>query len=290
MPIWRAQPLPRALVTGLLAFPALAAFGLFTFTPLAAVVRYAGWEWTGTSQPQPVGLANVAALFRDADLWASLGVTIAFAAIVLPAFLGLSFAIAFALEGLQIERLIKAVLFAPGLVTVAGSAIAWFLLYDPNFGLVVDLTGLALPWTTQGWAALMYVALFTLWQQTGYGVLIASAALKGVPAGVKEAARLDGASEGQIRRLVVLPLLRPTATFLLVVGTVFALQSYTAVYLLTRGGPLGSTRVLGYYLYETAFERFNLGYASALTLFVLVVAFAVAATQARFLSDRRAAP
>lgn len=289
MPRKWAQPMPHAVSLLWLALPAVLAFALFTLTPLVEVVRYAGWAWTGTSEPQPVGLANILALFSDSDLWMSLGVTLAFAGLVLPAFLGLSFAIAFPVEGLRIERVIKAILFAPGLVTIAGSAIAWFLLYDPNFGLVVDLTGLALPWSTQGWAALVYVALFTLWQQTGYGVLIASAALKGVPAGVKEAARLDGATEGQVRRLVILPLLRPTATFLLVVGTVFALQSYTAVYLLTRGGPLGSTRVLGYYLYEVAFERFDLGYASALTLFVLLVAFAVAATQARLLSDRRTA-
>jgi multiple sugar transport system permease protein len=171
-------------------------------------------------------------------------------------------------------------------VTVGGSAIAWYLLYNPDFGVVPELTGLALPWTSQPWAALGYVVLFTLWQQTGYGVLVASASLRGIPLEVKEAARVDGAREGEVRRLIVLPMLRPTLLFLTVVGTVFSLQSYTAVYLLTRGGPFGSTRVLGYYLYETAFERYELGYGAAITLFVLVLTLAIAFLQARLL-DRR---
>ena len=272
----------------LLALPALAVFALFSVLPLLSVARYATWRWSGTADPVPIGAANFLRLLRDDALWQSLGTTVAFALVAMPTFLALSLVIALAIEGLRVERFVKALLFAPGLVTVGGSAIAWYLLYNPDFGLVVELTGLRLPWTTQPLAALVYVVLFTLWQQTGYGVLVVSAALRGVPREVKEAARIDGADEGEVRRYVVLPLLRPTLTFLTIVGTVLALQSYTAVFLLTRGGPFGSTRVIGYYVYETAFERFELGYGAALTLFVLLVTLAVAVTQARLLVDRGA--
>lgn len=272
----------------LLALPATLVFVAFSLVPLASVARYATWRWSGTAEPVPVGLANLARLLRDDALWQSLGTTLAFAALALPAFLTLSVVIALAIEGLRVERFVKALLFAPGLVTVGGSAIAWYLLYNPDFGLLVELTGLRLPWTTQPFAALVYVVAFTLWQQTGYGVLVVSAALRGVPREVKEAARLDGADEGQIRRLVVLPLLRPVLAFLTIIGTVLALQSYTAVFLLTRGGPFGSTRVLGYYVFETAFERYELGYGAALTLFVLAVTLVVAVLQARALVGRAA--
>lgn len=270
----------------MLAFPATAVFVAFSLVPLLSVVRYATWRWSGTADPVPVGAANLLRALGDAALWQALGTTVAFAMLAVPAFLALSLVIALAIEGLAIERFVKALLFAPGLVTVGGSAIAWYLLYNPDFGLVVELTGLRLPWTTQPAAALVYVVLFTLWQQTGYGVLVVSAALRGVPREVKEAARIDGADEGEVRRSVVLPLLRPTLTFLTIVGTVLALQSYTAVFLLTRGGPFGSTRVIGYYVFETAFERFELGYGAALTLFVLLVTLVVAVTQARLLVDR----
>ncbi len=270
----------------MLALPALVTFALFSIFPLLAVIRYATWRWSGTAEPVPVGLANFTRLIGDTALWHALGTTALFALVALPAFLTLSVVIALAIEGLRFERLIKALLFLPGLITVGGSAIAWYLLYNPNFGLIVELSGLALPWTTEPWAALGYVVLFTLWQQTGYGVLVTSASLRGIPREIKEAARTDGASEQQIWLLITLPLLRPTLLFLTVVGTVFALQSYTAVYLLTRGGPFGSTRVLGYYLYETAFERFELGYGAAITLFALLFTLAVAFVQARLLTWR----
>ncbi len=263
-------------------------FVAFSLVPLVSVVRFATWRWSGTAEPVPVGAANLLRALGDQAMWQSLGTTVLFAALALPAFLTLSLVVALAIEGLRVERFVKALLFAPGLVTVGGSAIAWYLLYNPDFGLMVELTGLRLPWTTQSGAALVYVVLFTLWQQTGYGVLVVSAALRGIPREVKEAARIDGAHEGEVRRLVVLPLLKPTLTFLTIVGTVLALQSYTAVFLLTRGGPFGSTRVIGYYVYETAFERFQLGYGAALTLFVLLVTLVVALMQARLLVGRTA--
>ena len=287
---WRARRLvgvrPRAFA---LALPAALAFVTFSIVPLLAVLRYATWRWSGTTEPVAVGAANLLRLLRDDALWSSLGTTVAFALIALPAFLALSLTIALAIEGLRLERAIKALLFAPGLITVGGSAIAWYLLYNPDFGVVPELTGLVLPWTSRPWAALLYVVLFTLWQQTGYGVLVTSAALRGIPREVKEAARVDGARDDQVRRLVVIPLLAPTLLFLTIIGTVISLQSYTAVYLLTRGGPFGSTRVLGYYLYETAFERYELGYGAAITLFVLAITLLVAYLQARILARRGAA-
>lgn len=270
----------------LLALPLLIVFALFSLWPLVNVVRYATWRWSGTSEPLPVGLDNFSRLISDPALWQSLGITGLFALITVPLFLVLSVSIAWAIEGTRPERFVKALLFAPGLITVSGSAIAWYLLYNPDFGLLVELTGLALPWNSQPAAALACIVAFTLWQQTGYGVLVASAALRGIPADVKEAARIDGAGEGEVRRYIVLPLLQPVILFLTVVGTVFALQAYTAVYLLTRGGPFGSTRVIGYYLYEVAFERFDLGYGAALTVFLMVLTLAVALIQARVLSGR----
>jgi multiple sugar transport system permease protein len=273
----------------ILALPATVVFGLFSVVPLLAVARYATWRWSGTADPVPIGADNLVRLLRDEALWQSLGTTVLFALLAVPAFLALSVVVALAIEGTRTERFVKTLLFSPGLITLGGSAIAWYLLYNPDFGVVVELTGLALPWTTRPFAALLYVVLFTLWVQTGYGVLVVSASLRGVPREIKEAARVDGAREADVRRHVVLPMLRPTLLFLTVIGTVFALQSYVAVFLLTRGGPFGSTRVLGYYLFETAFERFELGYGAAITLFVMVVTLLVAVVQARLLS-RRGAP
>ena len=273
--------------TWVLAAPALLLFAVFVLFPLVSVIRYAFWDWSGLSAPTPIGFRNFIRLGSDVDLWRSFRTTLFFAALLLPSFLWLSRTIALGIEGLRVERFVKALLFLPGLMTIAGSVIAWNLLYDPSYGLVRELTGFALPWDFEPWAALVFVVLFTLWQYVGYGVLIVSAALRGVPYEVKEAARVDGASERQVQRLIVSPLLRPTLVFLTIIGSVAAIQSYTAVFLLTRGGPFGSTRVIGYYLYETAFERLQLGYGAALTLLLLVITLAVAGVQAVVLSRRQ---
>jgi multiple sugar transport system permease protein len=176
-------------------------------------------------------------------------------------------------------------LFLPGLWTIGASAIGWYTLYAPDYGLLATISNgaLALPWGDQPWAALVLVGAFTIWLHIGYAVLVVSAGLKGIPLETLEAARVDGANESQVRWRVVIPLLRPSLVFLGVIGTLYSLQSYTAVFLLTRGGPFGSTRVLGYYLYETAFERFQYGYGAALSIGVLIVAFTFAALQARAL-------
>ena len=269
-----------------LALPALLLLGAFLFVPLANVFRYATWSWSGFATPESVGLDNLGRMMRDTELLRSLRSTLFFGLMFLPAFLLLSRFIAIAIEGTRLERPLKALLFMPSLITAAGAAIAWYLLYNPDYGFVFELTGVALPWTSYAWAGLLYVALFTLWQFTGYGVLVVSAALKGIPSDIKEAARVDGATEGEIRRYIVGPLLRPAMRFLVVIGTVFAIQSYNAVYLLTRGSPFGSTRVIGYYLYETAFRRFELGYAAALTLLMLLITLVVAVVQLQLFRTR----
>jgi multiple sugar transport system permease protein len=289
----------------LLAVPALLGFAVFVLAPLINVVRYAGWEWSGLSAPTAIGFANFPRLWRDFEFWRSLRTTLIYAAIFLPSFLWLARTIALAIYGVRLERFIKALLFLPGLMTIAGSVIAWFLLYNPNYGVIVEATrpllsflpceigaiplpcdGLAIPWDSAPWAALIFVALFTLWQYVGYGVLVVSAALRGIPQAVTEAAKVDGANERQIQHFIVSPLLRPTMLFLLVIGSVAAIQSYTAVFLLTRGGPFGSTRVIGYYLYETAFERLQLGYGAAMTLVILVGTLLVAGSQALIITRR----
>jgi multiple sugar transport system permease protein len=269
--------------------PSLLVLGIFVVYPLIQVVGFSTQEWDGVAPSRSIGFENYINLLQDPDLWRSLGTTAVFAAATLPLFVLLSALTALELEGTRLERPLKALLFLPGIWTVGASAIGWFTLYGSEYGMIAtvldQLSGgtvkFPLPWENQAWAAIIMVVLFTIWQHLGYGVLIVSAGLKSIPAEVMEAARVDGASENQVRWQVVLPILRPNLVFLSVIGSLYALESYTAVFLLTRGGPVGGTKVVGYFLYETAFEKFKFGYASALSMLILVLAFTVAALQAR---------
>jgi multiple sugar transport system permease protein len=265
--------------------PSLVLLSIFVLYPLIQVFQISSLKWDGVIPGQSIGLGNYANLLNDPDLGRSLITTLIFAALTLPAFVILAALTAMELEGTRLERVVKAALFLPGLWTIGASAIGWYTLYAPDYGVLATITNgaLALPWGDKGWAALILIALFTIWQHIGYAVLVVSAGLKSIPTETLEAARVDGASESQVRWRIVVPLLRPSLIFLGVIGSLYALQSYTAVFLLTRGGPFGSTRVLGYFLYETAFEKFEFGYGAALSVLVLAVAFTFAALQARAL-------
>lgn len=301
------------LALWLFALPVLALLALFLFYPFYQVLHYASWDWSGlTNKHEVIGWQNFQNLWVDVEFRHSLRVTAKVMLLIVPSFLFLSFAIALAIENTPVARFVKALLFMPSLITVAGSAIAWYLLYDPDYGFIRELSrqatfwlpcswrdiavlapylpaswgelplpcdGLALPWRDRPIAALLYINLFTLWQIVGYGVLVASAALKGIPIEIREAAQIDGANAQQLRWHIILPLLRPSAIFLLIMGTVFSIQSYTAVFLLTKGTPFGATQVIGYYLYELGFHDFRLGYAAALTIVILLLTVFIALGQ-----------
>jgi multiple sugar transport system permease protein len=265
--------------------PSIIALCIFVLYPLLQVLSISTLKWDGVVSGESVGLGNYSRLLSDPDLQRSIMITLAFAALTLPAFVIISSLTALELEGSRLERPLKAILFLPGLWTVGASAIGWYTLYAPEYGVLASVTQgvIALPWDREGWAALLFVAAFTIWQHVGYAILVVSAGLKSIPSEVLEAARVDGASETQLRWRVVLPMLRPQLVFVGVIGSLYALQSYTAVFLLTQGKPFGSTRVLGYFLYETAFERFEFGYAAALSIMILALAFIFASLQSRAL-------
>jgi len=275
----------RRLEHGLFALPALGFLGVFFFYPFLEVVRFSTWRWSGLRAPEPVGLKNYAELFSDPLFWQSAKATFLFALWVLPSFLLLSILIAFLIEGQPYERWVKGALFLPGLVTVGAASTAWYTLLAPEYGALAAF--LPIPaWDQEPFWAMAMVVAFTLWRYLGYGVLVVSAHLKAIPPELVEAARVDGARPFEVTRYVVLPLLRPAVLFLLVVGSVLALQSYVAVFLLTRGGPYGATRVLGYFVYELGFENFRLGYAAAATTVLLVLTLLVALAQGKLLEER----
>jgi len=235
--------------------PSLVVLAVFGLYPFVEVVRFSTWDWSGLSAPTPVGLTNYRELLADPAFWHSLRVTLVFAAVTLPSFLGLSLLVAFALEGQPYERWVKGLLFLPGLVTLSAAAVSWYTLLSPEYGALQTLLYALVPedsplaawlvvpaWDREPIWALLLVVAFTLWRYLGYGVLVVSASLKGIPRSLLEAAWVDGATPRQAVRYVTLPLLRPAVTFLLVVGTILTLQSYVAVFLLTRGGPFGGTR------------------------------------------------
>jgi len=234
------------------------------------------------SPPSWVGLANYKALFHDPAFVASVRHTLVYTALFVPLSVAGALLVAWALNRkLRGVRFYRLAIFVPVVTSTVATGIIFLWLLDPVFGLVNFFLGkLGLP--QQGFLqdpnqALYCIVAMTMWGWLGFDVIIYLAALQGVPEELMEAASIDGAGKWSSFRNVVLPFLRPATLFLVVWSTISALQLFDEIYVTTRGGPLGSTTVVVFYLYQQAFQFFNGGYAAAIAyvLFLAILAITI---------------
>ncbi|GIL35159.1 sugar ABC transporter permease [Phycicoccus sp. MAQZ13P-2] len=283
--------------TGLLfVTPALALFGVFVLYPMVTSFSYAFYGWAGTARQGFVGLENFTALFTRApfttDLPRALWHNVLFfvGTMLVQNTIGLT--VAFLLHRRARTRRALQTLYAmPYLVSPIVIGYLWTLLLSPTFGPVntlltkVGLESWALPWLGDPDTALWVVILVSVWQWIGFPVLLYGAALGGVPDELTEAARVDGASNGQAFRRVVLPLLVPAIGTVSVLTFIFAMEAFALPYAFggSTGNPAGSTDFLSLLFYRTAFDSGStdaIGTSSALAtlLFLLIFGGAFGAT------------
>lgn len=275
---------------GFLGVPVLH-LAVFSFAPLAFTVYLAFHEWSLLEKARPfVGLANFRELAHDPLFWTTLRNTALYTTyvpITMAAALGLALLLNRRRGG---ERLLRTVVFLPFVTSAVAIAIVWQWMFNPDFGLVNYLLGLvglpALDWLGSPHLALLAIILVTVWTQVGYQMVVFLAGLQGIPQSYYDAALVDGATPWQRFRHVTLPLLRPVVLFVLVTGIISGFQVFTLVYMMTEGGPLHSTDVLVYRIYQTAWEFLRFGSASAMALVLFGVLLVVTAVQFRLLGKR----
>ena len=259
--------------------PAVVLIGIFGLVPIAwsAIMSFQANDLV--SPPSWVGLANYQALVKDPAFIASVRHTLVYTALFVPLSVAGSLLVAWALNRkLRGVRFYRLAVFVPVITSTVATGIIFLWLLDPVFGLVNYLLSLVgLP--EQGFLqntnqALLCIVVMTVWGWLGFDVIIYLAALQGIPQELMEAAQIDGAGKWSSFRNVVLPFLRPATLFLVVWSTISALQLFDEIYVTTRGGPLGATTVIVYYLYQQAFQFFNAGYGAAIA-YVLFMAILV---------------
>ena len=238
-----------------------------------------------------VGLANYRALAKDPQFRSAIGHTLLYTVVFVPVSvfgaLGLAVALNRRIRGIRLYRL---AVFVPLVTSTVATGIIFLWLLDPTFGLVNYLLhALGLPqqqFLQDPNQALWCIVAMTVWGWLGFDVIIYLAALQGIPADLLEAAEMDGASRLSAFRSIVVPLLGPATLFLVVWSTINALQLFDEIYVTTRGGPLGSTTVIVYYLYQQAFQFFNGGYGAAIA-YVLFVAIMIVTLVQLWIGRRR---
>jgi len=244
----------------------------------------------GTSR-EWVGLANYAELLHDPAFWRSVGATFVFAAIVAPVQLLLGL-----LAALMVARpfpgvgLFRTLFFLTTAVPTAVAAVAWGWFLHPLGGTVnrwLQAVGLpAQPWLTSVELALPTLAIVTAWAGVGFTAILLTAGLQQIPEDLYEAARIDGAGAWTQFWRITLPLLSPTLFLVALLTLLSSLTAFGQIHLLTRGGPVESTTVWVYRIYQDAFFNFRYTYAAGQAVVLFLVLLALAALQFRFLGRR----
>jgi multiple sugar transport system permease protein len=141
-------------------------------------------------------------------------------------------------------------------------------------------------WLNEPGPAMPALIIMSVWKGLGYNVIIYLAGLQNVPQHLYEAARIDGANRWQLLRHITWPLLTPTSFLIFIIAIINSFQSFTQIHVMTQGGPLGSTTVIVYYLYQQAFQQFNMGYGSAVAMALFVIILTLTLIQTKVLGPR----
>jgi multiple sugar transport system permease protein len=291
----------------LFLLPYFALFITFVLGPIIFGFLISLHDWHILSeQRQFVGFDNYAGAVRDDLFLRSLVNTAYFAVLVVPVgnLISLLLALGVSREG-RLTTFYRVAFYLPVIVSVTVVAILWQWLYSTQWGLINHylygttealrrLPGLGehlpaynpLPWLNSPKMAMPSIALLSVWWGAGGNMIIYLAGLRAIPEQYYEAALLDGASAWQRFRAVTLPLLRPTLLFCFVISVIGAFQVFGQVMILTRGGPDFSTYTLVFYLYQSGFSLYKLGYACAVAYLLFVVVLAFTLIQFRLLSPK----
>jgi multiple sugar transport system permease protein len=269
----------------LFILPALVGFLVFMVWPTLRGIYLSFTSFNLLTPPEFNGVDNYVRMVQDPVFWNAMKVTLYYVIINI----GLQTAFALVI-GVMMQRLTKrtwlrGIILTPYLVSNVVAAMVFLWILDFQLGIgnqIIDAVGInRIPFLSSDTWVIPTIALINVWRHVGYTALLIFAGLQMIPETVYEAGRLDGASEVRMFRSITLPLLRPILALVLIITVVGSFQVFDTVAIATKGGPVDSSRVLQYYIYDVAFGRFQFGYASAMSVALLVVLVVITFIQYR---------
>lgn len=277
----------EARTAWLFLFPSMVGFIVFYAVPFVRGLMVSFTNWDMLQDPQFVGLQNYARLIQDPDFWNALRVTFLYVLWNIPIQTTIALVLAVLMDRLTRSSLLRGVLVLPWLMPNVVVALLFLWLMDPMLGIInVVVTGLgfqSIPFLGSVGLAIPSIALINIWRHVGYTALLIFAGLQTIDHSVYEAGSVDGASEPRMFWSITLPLLRPVLVFVLVTTIVGSFQIFDTVAITTKGGPVNATKVINWLIYEQAFVRFNMGYATAISVVLFLILVVVSLTQMRLM-------
>lgn len=259
-------------------FPAVLAILVFTIIPIFMALGLVFMKYDILSPATFIGVENIKRIFTDARLGNSYLVTLRFVvmASIINNILGILLAMGVNRSMPAVMKyFLRTTLFFPVLTTSASLAVVWKYLMATDRGILNYLfTQIGLdpvPWLSSSSWALTSVVIYDVWRACGYMMVLYLAGLQGIPESYYEAAKIDGANSFQLLRYITLPLLSPTAFFCVVTSIIGASQVFDNAMVLSGGGPQDATRLIALYIYEKGFKGFEMGYASTVSVTLLII-------------------
>ena len=278
---------------------------------LSFLISFYHWSISGTGKF--IGLANYSHLFKDPDFWQSMLNTFYLVIFVVPTTIILSLSFAALLNNIEkIKGFFRTVYYIPTVTSMVAISIVWKIIFNQQSGLANFLIqkigmeplgwlsesrgiftlmfakiGIHLPAILGGPSlALFSIIIVSIWRSLGYNTITYLAGLQNIPNMYYEAAKIDGANKLQQFKDITIPMISPTSFYILMMTTITTFQVFSQVYLMTGppiGGPLGTTKVILYYIFETGFgENQDLSYASAIALVLFIIILSLTLIQKKF--------
>ena len=268
-------PLSRQLTPYFFLLPALIVLSITVFYPALQAFYLSFTQYDLLSAPRWIGWANFQRLWGDEVFWQTLRNTLLYLVCVVPVLvfapLGLAILVNQKLRGI---RWFRVAYYTPVIISMVVAGIAWKWLYADN-GLLnqfLRLLGIpSVPWLTSPDLAIFSVMVVTIWKGLGYYMVIYLAGLQAIPADLYEAAAIDGSDGVRKHWDITIPLMQPYLALVAVISAISATKVFEEVFIMTKGGPLNSSKTIVYYVYERAFDRLEISYACTIGLVMFLI-------------------
>ena len=264
-------------------------FLVFNLVPWISMFRYSVLKTDLLSTREFVGLDHFVRMLSDAKLHKAMLNTVWFTAMYIPLLVAVSLGVAVLVNRpLRGMKTFRALYFLPNITSVAVLSLIFRRFLSPRpdgpINFLIGLIGIPPQrWLIDVNQAMPSIVGISLWEAFGYFMVIWLAGLQAIPSELYDAAKVDGANGWRLHRYVTIPLLRPTAAFIIVIATIGALQVFGSIFILTGGGPVYATTTVVYQIYSEAFNFGRFGYASALSILFFLIILLVALIQSRYL-------
>ncbi len=268
--------------------PALIGTFIFIIIPIFCSFALSFTEWDLLNEIKFVGLENYKTIFSESEFISILINTIVYAlsvtffAVIIPIIIA-----AILNTKIRGSEIFKTVYFLPFITPAVVIAIVWAWIFDPNIGFINTVLKTNYTWLFDTKLAMPVLIFVSVWKLIGYNVILFLTGFSSIDNSLYEAAKIDGASATKTFFKITLPLLKPTTYFVILVTAISSFQVFDLIYIMTEGGPSGSTNVIVYSIYKYAYEYFDIGKSCALAYILFIIILSLGIIQKSISSNKK---